>query len=223
MVNAQDLLRKAAVFLRSLPSEHRSQLLDKLEVAQVAAVTSAMDGLDEIGNSERESVAREFQGESGQCSEGHAEEKTAPFEFLHDRTPDDLRDLLAEEQPQTIALVLSYLPPCLAGELLDRLTPELQFSVICRIATLNEPDVEIVQEVENVLKKRLFGGGEHAVVHRGVANVIRILHAMTPANERKLLSTLSEAEPQLVREIRRGMFGVDVPIFAEADVIESAG
>jgi len=38
---------------------------------------------------------------------------------------------------------------------------------------------------------------------------------MPPAVERKLLGKLAEIEPQLVRDIRRAMFGVDVAVSEE--------
>jgi len=46
-----------------------------------------------------------------------------------------LLGLIADESPQTIALLLSYLPPRQAAALLANFAPDQQFSVVCRIAT----------------------------------------------------------------------------------------
>ena len=50
-----------------------------------------------------------------------------------------------------------------------------------------------------------------------------MLNVMEPAAERRLLGKLAEADPELIREIRRAMFGVDVAAHEGWSVAEAAG
>lgn len=215
-------LRKAAVLLLSLPYEQRSQLLGRLEPQQSEAVAVEMNGLGEVGSAEREAVLREF-AEAGPVKLCRRQpEKTLPFQFLHDLETEAMLDLIADEQPQTVALILSCVPPQQAAAALAALTIEDQTALICRIATVGAASPDVVRDVENALKRRLNAPGGGPTDNRGIASLVRILNSMSPALERRLLASLSESAPELVREIRRTMFGVDVAAGEEQDVRSAA-
>lgn len=215
-------LRKAAVLLQSLSKEQAAALLGKLEPQQAAAVTAEMSELPEVDNAERDAVTQEFAEAGVQQTRQRQTIDHAPFEFLYDIDGHALLDLLADEHPQMIAMVLSCLSPSQAATVIAELTPDQQLSVVCRIATMTEPSPEAVRDVEQGLHRRLFGAPRRAASHCGVASVIRMLNVMEPATERKLLGDLAEAAPELVREIRRVMFGVDVPIYSPGDLAKAA-
>ena len=91
---------------------------------------------------------------AGAPSFSHAGEAT-PFLFLHETEADKLARILAGERPQTVALVLSHLPPQRAGNVLARLESALQVEVIHRLVDLEETDPEILREVEHAIELRL--------------------------------------------------------------------
>jgi flagellar motor switch protein FliG len=215
-------LRKAAVLLQSLSKEQAAALLGKLEPDQAAAVTAELGGLVDVDDAERDAVTQEFAQAGAQEVRQRQVVAHVPFEFLHDLDGHALLDLLAGEHPQTIALVLSCLSPTQAASVIAELTPSEQLSVVCRIATMTEPDPEVIQDVEHALHCRIFGSPRRSASHCGVASVIRMLNVMEPATERKLLGDLGEAAPELVREIRRVMFGVDVPVYGPGDLSKAA-
>ncbi len=222
MANPSISLRKAAVLLLSLPKGQVAELLNRLEPRQAAAVTAEMTGLREVGGVEQEAVAREFAGASVACLAERQPRRATPFQFLHDLQSDAVLDLIADEHPQTIALVLSYLPSRQAAAVLAELTPERQLSVVSRIATIGQTSQEVVGDVERGLKRRLSGATARPAGNRGVASVVRILNLMAPAVERRLLGKLAETDQQLVWEIRRAMFGADVAACDSWDVAEVA-
>jgi flagellar motor switch protein FliG len=215
-------LRKAAVLLQILSKEQATALLGKLEPEQAAAVTAEMSGLAEVDETERDTVTREFAQAGGQQARRRQAVNRVPFEFLHDLDGHALLDLMADEHPQTIALVLSCLSPSQAAGVIAELTPDQQLSVVCRIATMSEPSPEAIQDVEQGLHRRMFGAPRRAASHCGVSSVIRMLNVMEPATERKLLSDLAETAPELVQEIRRVMFGVNVPVYGPGDLAKAA-
>jgi flagellar motor switch protein FliG len=130
-----------------------------------------------------------------------------PFSFLQKTEADSLLTFLAGEHPQTIALVLSHLPPSAASEILVGLAPEAQLEVAHRIARMDQTSPEVIQEVERGLEKRL-SGLMHQQFERagGVRTVAEILNLAGRAAERGIIEGLAEQDPELVEEIRRLMF-----------------
>ena len=133
-------LRKAALLLLSLPKQRAAVLLDRLDAGQAAAVSAEMAESREVGDGEQQAAVFDF-AEASAARSGQRRPSTAtPFEFLYDLDAHALFELIADEQPQTIAWILSYLPPRHAGAVLAELTPAQQFSAICRIATMRPTD-----------------------------------------------------------------------------------
>jgi flagellar motor switch protein FliG len=215
-------LRKAAILLRSLPQGQSEELLGRLEPEGAAAVAAEMADLQEIDDAERQSVVLEFAGANAARPVERPATVAPPFQFLYDLKADAIVELIGEERPQTIALVLCCLPPRVAAAVLEKLAPAEQFSVVCRIAALGEPAPEILQDVETQLYRRLVGGERAPAGRRGLSGVVKILNALEPAIERRLLGELSETDPQLAREIRREMFGPDVAACADWGVAGAA-
>ena len=215
-------LHKAAVFLLSLPKEQAADLLARLEPEQAAAVTGEMARVSEIDVAEGEAVAQEFAAarETGVADQRPVEAE--PFEFLRDVDSLELSQLITGEHPQIIALILSYLSPQQAADVLERLPPDEQLSAVYRIAEMGEPSAEVIHDVEDALRAHLTGGNVRPAISRGVASVVRLLNMIEPVIERRLLDELAEADPELEREIRRAMFGVDIAERQEQSMTEAA-
>jgi len=208
-------LRKAAVVLLSLPRRRADELLGRLDPAQAAAVGGEMDRLGKPDQDEQAAAVREFTAAATDTA------SSQPFQFLRGTTPKDLAALLADERPQTIALLLSYLPAVQAAAALGALPPERQTSVLRCVAAIDRPGPEIVRDVEEAVQLRLAGKSGFRT-GAGVANVVKILNAMRPAGERRLLDELAWMEPGLHGEIRRTMFGPDVAAFPRSDAADAA-
>ena len=223
-------LRKAAVLVMSLPQPQAAELLGRLTPQQAAAVSGEMAGLRQFAGGEQAAVVREFLQRSRHTScavrpsLAHGTRSvpatSSPFQFLHGLDAEDLLALLADEQPQTTALVLSCLPAPRAAELIDLLQPERQAAVVGRIAAMEQPRPEIVGDVAAAIQRRLAGARRKPRV--GLLGVVRMLNSMQPAAERTLLGQIAEADPDLLGEIRRAMFGDDVAACAGWDVVEAA-
>ena len=86
---------------------------------------------------------------------GTANGDAPPFGFLCEAEEEKLSQLLGGERPQTVALVLSHLPPERAGEVLARFPPPLQVEVVRRLLDLENADPDTLREVEQALETRL--------------------------------------------------------------------
>ena len=218
-------LRKAAVFLASLPNEQAAALLAKLSPEQAAAVSAEMAAIgpvDRRGARGGDAGFRRVRALSQRLPDRRrCAANASPFEFLHGIEANDLLALIGDEHPQTIALVLSQLPAEQAAGAIAALSPDRQASVIARIARIDQPSPEIVAEVAGAVHRRL-AGPVSVPISRGMARVVKMFGAMRPATERKLLGGIAQADPDLLRAIRRAMFGPDVAACGESNLSGAA-
>jgi flagellar motor switch protein FliG len=198
-------LRKAAVFLASLPEVQAGPLLALLSHGQTVAVTQEMAAVGRPTPEEQVAAIREFAASCG----------ARPFDFLDACPSDELLSLLDDERPQTIALVLSQLPARQSAEALAVMPADVQAAVVGCLATMTQPSLDVIATVAEAVRRRLTGPVSVPIT-RGMANAVKMFGAMRPATERKLLVGIAEADPDLSRAIRLAMFGPDVAARAVA-------
>ena len=133
-----------------------------------------------------------------------------PFGFLKKVDPQNLLTFIIDEHPQTIALILSHLPPAYGAEIIKGLAAERQLAVIRRVANMGQTNPEVIHEVERGLESRMSNLMNQSFEKAGgVSSVAEILNVSDRATERALLESLSQEDPELVEEIRRLMFVFD--------------
>lgn len=130
-----------------------------------------------------------------------------PFEFVRKADASQLLNFIQDEHPQTIALILSYLPPAQAAAVIGALPPEKQSDVAKRIATMDRTSPDVVQEVEDILERKLstLVNQDYTIVG-GVDSIVNILNTVDRGTEKHIMETLEVEEPELADEIRRKMF-----------------
>lgn len=236
--------RKAAVVLLSLPREQAAGILSQLAPREAAILCSEIADGCSASALERRAVIHEFaQADAGDdACRGDAQlardlierafgqnHKVAlavrqsieslPFEFLRHVDPETLLAQLADEHPQTIALVISRMPADTAAALLASLPDELQRTVARRVAAMEPASPEIVREVAAVLRTRLHSDAGHFEHVGGVAKLAEILNATPRQSQRNVLDNLSDDDPELVEQVRRYMFTFeDILAFADRDI-----
>ena len=112
-----------------------------------------------------------------------------------------------DEHPQTIALVLVYLNPEQASEILSSLPAEKQSDIARRIATMDRASPEVVKEVERVLEYKMSTViGQDNTEIGGVSALVNILNMVDRSTERTILENLEVKYPILAEEVRNRMF-----------------
>ena len=130
-----------------------------------------------------------------------------PFEFLRKTDASQLINFIQDEHPQTVALILSYLAPSQAAQIVSALPPEKQADVARRIAVMDRTSPEIIKEVEKVLESRLASlVNQDYTIIGGVDAVVEILNTVDRGTERHIMETLEVEVPELAEEIRKKMF-----------------
>jgi flagellar motor switch protein FliG len=240
-------IRKAAILLMSLPEDDAAKLLGKLDPAQVEAVSIEIAKIGVVSGDEQESVIEDFAGSnptalsgrsggldlakslveqalgkqaSGTLDNVRQSIEALPFGFLQKVDSQNLLTFIIDEHPQTIALILSHVPPSQAADIVGGLPAERQLSVVRRIATMGQTSPEIIQEVERGLENRMASVMSQQFENAGgVASVAEMLNVIDRATERALLENLAQEDPDLVDEIRRLMFVFeDITKFADRDI-----
>jgi len=133
--------------------------------------------------------------------------RVRPFDFVRKAEATQVLNFIQNEHPQTIALILSYIDPKNAAQILSALPLEKQTGVIARIANMGFTSPEYIKETERVLEKKLstlnFGD---ATVTGGIDSLVKILNSVDRGTERHLLEALEEKDADLVEEIKKRMF-----------------
>lgn len=121
--------------------------------------------------------------------------------------PRQIFNLLKLEQPQTISLILSYLPTEKASQLLIMLRTDLRDQVIERLATLAPTPIEIVEKVVEQLNRKL--GTQHTRALNltgGLKSAANLLNSLDKNLTKSLLQNIEERNPDLGQAIRQKMF-----------------
>ena len=130
-----------------------------------------------------------------------------PFEFVRKSDASQLLNFIQDEHPQTIALILSYLPAGQAAQIISALPPDRQADVAMRIATMDRTSPDVIKEVERVLETKLASlvNQEYNVIG-GVDAVVEILNTVDRGTEKHIMESMEIEEPELADEIRKKMF-----------------
>lgn len=127
--------------------------------------------------------------------------------------PVKLLNTIQGEHPQTIALILAYLPAERASVILSELSPEVQSDVVRRLANLERGSPEALQRLETILHTKLasFTSGTKTKEVRvgGIDSVVDMLNQVEQDTERTVLEGVGEQDPELAEEIRKRMFTFD--------------
>ena len=116
-------------------------------------------------------------------------------------------NFIQDEHPQTIALILSYLPSGQASAIISALTPDKQTDVAKRIAQMDRTSPDVIKEVEKVLEQKLSSlvNQDYTVVG-GVDSIVEILNTVDRGTEKHIMESLEIEDPELADEIRKKMF-----------------
>lgn len=130
-----------------------------------------------------------------------------PFDFARNADPQQVLNFIQSEHPQTIALVLSYLDPEQAGQILSALPQEVQADIAKRIATMDSTSPEIISQVEQVLERNISSSlTDDYTQTGGIQAVVEVLNGVDRSTERTILDALEIQDPELADEIKKRMF-----------------
>ncbi len=230
-----DGVEKAAILLITLGPEKSAMIFKHLKEEEIEQLTLEIANTSSVSPQTKEKVLNEFyeiclaqqyiaEGGIGYAKEllekALGEEKARdvigkltaslqvrPFEFIRKTDPSQLLNFIQDEHPQTIALILSYLPASQSSMIVSALPAEKQADVAKRIAQMDRTSPDVIKQVEKVLERKLSSlvNQDYTIVG-GVDAIVEILNSVDRGTEKHIMETLEVEEPELADEIRKKMF-----------------
>ena len=130
-----------------------------------------------------------------------------PIEILDWMDARSIAELVQDEHPQIVALIISYLDYGLASDVLGLLDINLQSEVITRIATLEMVDPEALKELEKVMQRKFKANTSlRSSQVGGVKAAAKIMNFTKEAMEKRILTDVKKVDKDLMQAIQDNMF-----------------
>jgi len=129
-----------------------------------------------------------------------------PLELIKKTEPAQLLQFIQDEHPQTIALILVYMAPEQAGAVLSALPPDLQAEVAMRIAILQKTAPEVLEQLDELLGRRLLVTGADFAKAGGVQSLAMVMGFVDRETEKNILEGLTKRDPDLATEVKNLLF-----------------
>ena len=239
--------QKAAIFTIFLGSDFSGKILPNLTEEQIDSVTLEIsrmqnvdkETIDDVVNEYFEMIrANQFLATGGiktaeeilisALGPDRAKEAMArltstqyirPFSTARTADPVQLFNLIQNEHPQTIAMIMGYLQAEKAAAILKMLQPDIQPEVLKRIAQMERTSPENVREVEAILEKKIsLVVDEGSATVGGIDAAVSILNLVDRSTEKQITENLETTAPELAEEIKKRMF-----LFEDVILIDDRG
>jgi flagellar motor switch protein FliG len=227
--------QKAATVIISLGSETAAGVYKHLSEEEIEKLTYEIAKIQKLGSEDMESILNDFyslcltQKVVTEGGVGYARNvlekafgpqvaasllervtktlKTKAFEFIRKADYKNLMTTVQSENPQTIALVLSYARSDQASAIIAELPKEVRIDVVERIAKMDRTSPEIVSQVEKVLERKFSQMVSTDFMEVGGVNYIAdVMNRIDRSSEKYIFDELYKRDAKLADEIRKKMF-----------------
>jgi flagellar motor switch protein FliG len=230
---------RAAIFLLSLGEQEATEVMRHMGAKDVQRIGAAMTQLQNISRNDVSQVLNDFRvSVEGHTSLGVGvdeylrkvligalgEDKARGVidRILFGRSSKGLEalkwmdaravaELIRQEHPQIVAIILAYLDSDQAAEVLGHFPEPLRADVVLRIATLDGIQPTALHELDEVIEKQFAGrtGGLKSSVLGGVKSAANILNFMDSSTEANVVALIAKVDETLGSKIQDLMFVFD--------------
>lgn len=231
--------QKIAVLLAHLGTQRAAPVLKEMSDDEAISFTKEIIGLPPLSSAMVVEVFAEFMdrvGQSEMMGQGGLElaraflqerlgqtraqevmdqiegqRAASPLSGLLRIDPQQALAVLGGQQPQVVAVLLAYLPPEEAANLLSVLEPAFRVKVAKRIAQLTRVDPVAIRQATSLFAEKLRGvqAGGSTTVAGGTTTVAEILNHSDRAIEQQVLRDLEEQDQAIAEQIRAKLFTFD--------------
>jgi len=229
-------VQKAAILFITLGPETSAGIIKKLPEREIQKITYEIANMTSVKKEQRQAILAEFiemNKAKDYLVEGgidyardllskalgsqrakeildkvvEATEQYRPFSIARKADAHQLMNVINNEHPQTIALILCYLQSDKAGQILSSLPEELQGEVAYRIATMSNTSPMVIKEIEKVLNEKLSSVVRSDVTTLGgVETIVDILNQVDRTTEKNITEELEQEDQELAERVRQSMF-----------------
>ncbi len=224
---------KAAIMIMALGDDVATDILKNLSEKEIRKLGQKSAKLDEISPTMIEGVVQEFINEAKKAGRSimggdtflkkavemaHGKEAadsllsdiyaaSHAMEFLNTIDPNITKNILIKEQSQTIALILAYMLPDKAAQVMSLLPDDIRSDVVMRMANLDPVSPEILQDIEDVIENEIKSiGALTSEQVGGIEAVAEVFNQMDKSSMTEILTEVEEQDPELADNIRSLMF-----------------
>jgi flagellar motor switch protein FliG len=229
---------RAAILLLTLGESEAAQVLKHMGAKEVQRIGTAMAKLANVSREEVHGVISEFaQMVESQTSVGVGADEflrkvlvdalgqdkatsiidrinigrsTKGLEALKWMDSRQVSELIRLEHPQIIAIVLAYLDPDQAAEVLAQMPSNTRADVVARIATLDGVQPSALTELDDIIEKQFAGksGGKTSALG-GAKAAADIINFLEPSQESALMEQIEKSDEALAARIQDLVFVFD--------------
>ena len=229
---------RAAILLLTLGEKEAAEVLKQMGAKEVQRIGAAMAKLRNVSKEEVQSVINDFSASvENQTSVGVGAEdflrkvlvdalgqekaagiidrisvgrSTKGLEALKWMDGRAVAELIRLEHPQIIAIVLAYLEPDQAAEVLAHLPANMRSDIMVRIATLDGVQPSALSELDDIMEKTFAGKGTTRTSALGGAKAAaNIINNLEPSQEGIIMEQITQTDEQLGSRIQDLIFVFD--------------
>ncbi|MEO5812653.1 MAG: flagellar motor switch protein FliG [Rhodanobacter sp.] len=228
--------QRAAILLLTLGEQDAAEVLKHLSARDVQAVGTAMAGLSGVSRRQVESVLDKLTVDVGQQTAlgvgtedyirkilvnalgeskagglldrillGHSSKGMESLKWMESRS---IAEMINQEHPQIIALVLAHLEPAQAAEVIGYLPPRVRSDAVMRIATLDGVQPHALSELDSIMERQVSGNSRKmkSSAVGGLKAAADILNAMEGTRENEVITAIRSQDEALGGRIEELMF-----------------
>lgn len=238
-------LEKASILLLALGKESSTKVLSHLNPREVQQIGTAMTDVEDVSHNDIAAVMESFLNEFGEDALGVNPTEFAQslmvdalgdgagglmdaallgdqvkgLEALKWMHPATISNMLKNEHPQVIAIVLSYFEPDLSAEILTGIPERFQSEVVYRIATLSTIQPRALFDLNEVLERASSDGeGGKLATIGGEKRAAEILNLVGGGADTKVLDDIAIEHEEVSKAIQDKMF-----VFEDIGAIDPRG
>jgi len=211
---------KVAILINSLGEPTAGDMLNSMNTKERNLIESQLQQIGSVSPAMVEKVIEEFSqllqnpalqnlnapGALAGGVEGAGGE-SSPLQTLQSIDAEQLVDLIKNEHPQTIALIMVHLHTGVASEVMSMLDEEVKIDVSLRIASMDKVIAGMIDEIDHVFKD-ILKNSESTVTQKtdGVDCLAEILTQTDEISTEQIMAEIEEKDPQLAARIKQKMF-----------------
>lgn len=226
---------RAAILMLALGEKDAATVLAHMGPKEVQDLGTAMAGLHNVSTAEMESVMHSFVSTLGTqtalgmnsdeyirnvMTEALGQDKAGNvidrillgrnskgLEQLKWMDPRSIAEVIRYEHPQIIAIVMSFLDPDQAAEVLSEFQDRVRTDIIMRIATLDGIQPAALQELDQILDTQFSGTSNvKSASLGGIKAAADILNLVEGSIESQVMEQVEGVDQELAQEIQDNMF-----------------
>ncbi len=203
----RQLIYKLQSKLGAVPQE----LVDKVALEFLETTNAPMLNMDARASKDEE--------QKKEAAEKNKPQNIRNLEAIQNIAPNQLLQLIKDEHPQTIAIILVHLKPAVASDILSMLDEEQKSDVAFRIASLDRVMSGMVEEIDKVFEEILASKDRSATQEAGgVSRLAEILNSIDGGTAEQIIDDIEETDPDLADEIKQMMF-----VFEDIVLVDDKG